>query len=60
MRILKVQVNGPLPKTGGSKPEYLEKTPREPAPKPVPHIITGKNSPHRQGIEPSPSDPGDN
>ena len=27
MRILKVQVNGPLPKRGGSKPEYSEKTP---------------------------------
>ena len=27
MRIWKMQVNGPLPKRGGSKPEYLENPP---------------------------------
>ena len=47
-QIMKVQVIGPLPKRGGSKPE----TPPTPAPPPPPLLP-------RLGIEPSPSNIGD-
>ena len=55
--ILKVHADVPLPKNGGSNPEYPEKTHklvRKSASR-----IRGKNSPPQPGIEPSPSNIGD-
>ena len=51
--ILKVHVNGPLPR-GGSKPEYPEKNPDNQSENRY-HI----SSPPQPGIEPSPSNIGD-
>ena len=52
----KVKVNGPLPKRGGSKLEYLEKTPDK-HPENWYHII--QMIIHCPKIEPSPSNTGD-
>ena len=75
MTILKVQVNGPLPKRGGGANRSTRRTPPTPPPPPLlppppppdnqPEnrydiIIRGEDSPHQPGIEPSsPSNAGD-
>ena len=58
--ILKVQVNGSLPKRGGGNPEYPEKTPDKQPENRYHIIIRGELSPPQPGIEPSPSNIGDN
>ena len=64
MRILKVQVNGPLPNREreggwGDKPEYPEKNPDNQPENLYYIIIRGENSQPQQGIEPAPSNIGD-
>ena len=50
--------DGLLPKSGGSNPEYLEKSPDNQSENRY-HIYRGKNSSPQPGIEPLPSDIGD-
>ena len=52
--ILKLQVNGFLPKRWGRKPEYPEKAPDNQPENRYHIIIRGENSPPQPGIEPSP------